>query len=307
VKHRADRQSDNSRESRARGRPSLRRLLSTLAPGCLVLACAVYFALPIITLARYSLQNVPAFLLGRRTLFKNWSLAGLTLAFRDPAFWSALRLSMTLAIGSVALTLVLLVPTAVWTHLRLPRARPFVEFLTVLPYVVPPIALVAGIVAVKPYARWFLNSDYSLVPFYTVLALPFTYRSIDAGLRAIDLKTLVDASRSLGAGAFATLWRVLLPNLGPALISSIFLTAAVTIGEFAIADTLLKETLPRYQATFVGREPQGGYALNLMVLLLTTLLFVVLSWLTRRRPGSRPLALESEQRQSPARQEESRD
>ena len=58
---------------------------------------------------------------------------------------------------------------------------PVIEFLTVLPYVIPAIALVAGIVVLKPHARWFLNSDYSLVPFYVVLALPFTYRSIDAG------------------------------------------------------------------------------------------------------------------------------
>jgi hypothetical protein len=32
-------------------------------------------------------------------------------------------------------------------------------------------------VVVKPHARWFLNSDYSLILFYVVLALPFTYRS----------------------------------------------------------------------------------------------------------------------------------
>ncbi len=136
---------------------------------------------------------------------------------------------------------------------------------------------------IKPHARWFLNSDYSLIPFYVVLALPFTYRSIDAGLRAIDLRTLVDASRSLGAGWGTTLWRVLVPNLRTAIISASFLTAAVVVGEFTIADTLLIETLPPFQQQFVGREPQAGYALNLMALLATTLLFVLLSVLTRKR------------------------
>lgn len=263
------------------------RRLGAIVPTLVVIVCAVYFALPLLTLARYALQNVPAFLLGRETLFKNWSLTGMTLAFKDAAFWPALRLSLTLAVGTVSLTLALLLPTAVWTHLRVPRARAAIEFLTVLPYMIPPIAMVAGIIVVKPYARWFLNSDYSLIPFYVVLALPFTYRSLDAGLRSLDLRTLVDASRSLGAGWGVTLWRVLIPNLRAAIISAAFLTAAVTIGEFTIADTLLKETLPRYQATFVGREPQGGYALNLLALLLTTLLFVVLSRLTRTRDRSR--------------------
>ena len=181
----------------------------------------------------------------------------------------------------------LLIPTAVWVHLRVPKARTLIEFLTVLPYMIPAIALVAGIFVIKPHARWFLNSDFSLIPFYVILALPFTYRSIDAGLKAIDLRTLVDASRSLGEGWARTVFRVVLPNLRTAIISASFLTAAVVIGEFTIADTLLKETLPRFQATFVGREPQAGYGLNLLALLTTTLLFVLLSVLTKKRDPKR--------------------
>ena len=83
-----------------------------------------------------------------------------------------------------------------------------------LPYVVPPIALVVGVIgAYRDTAPWFFTSRYSLIPFYAVLAMPFTYRSLDAGLRAIDLRTLVDASRSCGAGWFTTMFRVLVPNL----------------------------------------------------------------------------------------------
>lgn len=264
-----------------------RSRLAAIVPTAVVVVCAIFFVLPLLTLARYALQNVPAFLLGKDTILTKWSLSGLTLAFKDEAFWPALRLSLTLAVGTVGLTLGLLVPTAVWTHLRVPKARGVIEFFTVLPYMIPPIAMVAGIIVVKPHARWFLNSDLSLIPFYVVLALPFTYRSLDAGLRAIDLRTLVDASRSLGAGWGSTLRRVLIPNLRSAIVSAAFLTAAVTIGEFTIADTLLKETLPRFQATFVGREPQGGYALNLLALLTTTVLFVVLSRVTRPRDRSR--------------------
>ena len=173
-------------------------------------------------------------------------------------------------------------------HLRLPKLRgAVIEFVTVLPYMIPAIALVAGIFIIKPHARWFLNSDFSLIPFYVILALPFTYRSLDAGLKAIDLRTLVDASRSLGAGWGSTVFRVVIPNLRTAIISASFLTAAVVIGEFTIADTLLKETLPRFQATFTGREPQGGYGLNLLALIVTIALFVLLSVLTKKRDPKR--------------------
>lgn len=256
-------------------------------PVLVLLLHALFFLAPLLTLARFALQNVPAFLLGRKTLFKKWSLEPLTMAFDHPAFWPALKLSLQLALGTVAVTLLLLVPTAIWVHLRVPKARAIVEFFTVLPYMIPAIALVAGIIVIKPHARWFLNSDFSLVPFYVVLSLPFTYRSIDAGLRAIDLKTLVDASRSLGRGWAGTVWKVVIPNLRTSMISVSFLTAAVVIGEFTIADTLLKETLPRFQATFVGREPQAGYALNLLALLATTALFLLLSVLTRKRNPKR--------------------
>lgn len=267
------------------GRP--RRRLDRIVPNIVLISSALFFIAPLLTLARFSLQNVPTILLGWDTLFDKWSLAGLTKAFDDPSFWPALKLSLQLAVGTVLLTMFLLVPTAIWVHLRVPRARSFIEFLTVLPYMIPAIALVAGIFVIKPHATWFLNSDLSLIPFYVILALPFTYRSIDAGLRAIDLRTLVDASRSLGAGWVATVWRVLVPNLRTAILSASFLTAAVVIGEFTIADTLLKETLPRFQATFVGREPQAGYGLNLLALLVTTLLFVLLGILTRKRTHQR--------------------
>jgi putative spermidine/putrescine transport system permease protein len=252
-----------------------------------MIVCGLFFIAPLLTLARFSLQNVPTILLNWSTLFKKWSLTGLTKAFHDPSFWPALRLSLQLAVGTVLLTLLLLVPTAVWVHMKLPRARAAIEFLTVLPYMIPAIALVAGIVVVKPHARWFLASNYSLIPFYVVLALPFTYRAIDAGLRAIDLGTLVDASRSLGAGWVETLRRVIVPNLRAAIISSSFLTAAVVIGEFTIANTLLKETLPRFQRTFTGKNPQGGYGLNLLALLVTMALFALISLFTRKRDPKR--------------------
>lgn len=261
--------------------------MGRIVPTIVLVVSAVFFLAPLLTLARYALQNVPTVLLGWDTLFDKWSLSGLFEAFGEPAFWESLQLSLKLAIGTVLVILLLLVPTAIWVHLRVPKARALIEFLTLLPYMIPAIALVAGIIIVKPYARWFLNSDYSLIPFYMVLALSFTYRSIDAGLRAIDLRTLVDASRSLGAGWIATLFRVLLPNLRASIISASFLTAAIVIGEYTLASVLLKQTLPAFQIVFVGREPQAGYGLNLLALLVTVLLFVLLSVLTRPRTSPR--------------------
>jgi putative spermidine/putrescine transport system permease protein len=123
-----------------------------------------------------------------------------------------------------------------------------------------------------------------------VLALPFTYRSIDAGIRALDLRTLVDASRSLGAGWGTTVRRALVPNLRAAIISSAFLTTAVVLGEYTIANVLLRDTLPTFTAIYRGPEPQGSYGLALLTLVTTTLLFALLSALTRTRAGKADVA-----------------
>ena len=257
-----------------------------VGPKLVLIGAALFFALPLLAEARFALQNVPTIRLGWSTLFDKWSFKGVTQAFGEPGFGDALWLSVKLAIGTVVLTQALLLPTAIWVHLRVPRARAFVEFLTLMPYVIPAIALVAGIVVVKPHARWFLDSKLSLIPFYVVLALPFTYRSLDAGLRALDLRTLVDASRSLGAGWGTTLRRALVPNLRTSIISSSFLTTAVVLGEFTMANVLLRETLPSFMAKYRQREPQGGYGLALLALVVTTALFGLLSVLSRRRGGA---------------------
>jgi putative spermidine/putrescine transport system permease protein len=263
-----------------------------IVPHMVLFAALLFFVAPLVAIARFGFQNVPTVLLGWSTLFKKWTIDGLTGAFESPDFWPSFRLSLQLAVGTALGTIGLLLPTAVWVHLKLPKARGVVEFLTVLPYMVPGIALVAGIKVIQPHIRWFLNSPFSLVPFYMVLALPFTYRSIDAGLRSIDLRTLVDASRSLGAGWGVTLRRVLMPNLRASIVSATFLTVAVVLGEFTIASILLKRTLPVFQSTYRSESPRGAYALSVLFLLGTTAVFAVLSLLTRRR-GSSPTSTAS--------------
>jgi putative spermidine/putrescine transport system permease protein len=262
-------------------RPKSSRL-ARLGPNLVLLAAAAFFIAPLISTARQALQKVPMPLLGWDTLFDKWTLEGVGRIFDEQNFWPTLQTSLKLAAATVVVTLALLVPTALYVHLRLPRARPIVEFLTVLPYVVPPVALAAGVAAFyRANARWFFNWTWALVPFYVIMALPFTYRSIDAGIKAIDVRVLVDASRSLGAGWGSTFRRALLPNLASSLISASFLTATVVLGEFTIAVTLAKNTFPTFSFEYFGRDPQGGIALALLTLLATTGLLALLTILTR--------------------------
>jgi putative spermidine/putrescine transport system permease protein len=275
-------------EVSATGRP--RRRFGRLLPNLVMIVAAVFFLFPLVAQARFAFQKVLVLQLGWSTLTKRWTLSPLTDAFDAEGFSTTLWLSFKLALATVLLTMFLVLPTVLWVHLKVPKVRTLIEFLTVLPYVIPPIALVAGIRVVQPHARWFLNSDYSLVPFYAVLALPFTFRALDAGIRAVDVKTLVDASRSLGAGWGTTMFRALIPNLRTAIISSAFLTATVVLGEFTIASVLLKDTFPTFMATYYQSNGQGGMALAVVALLATTALLMILTFVTRRRGAAQVVA-----------------
>ena len=251
---------------------------------CVVAACAVFFVVLMLTMARFALQRVPVVLLGRDTIFSRWTLKGVVSTLTDEKFRPAMLLSLRLGILTVILVLLLMVPTVLWVHISTPRWRAAVEIMSMLPYVVPPIALVVGVSgAFRDSFPWLVASNNGLVPLYAVLCLPFAFRSLDAGASSLDLRTLVDAGRNLGAGTGRLLWSVLLPNMAVPIAATGFLSFAVVMGEFAIASLLLKPTLPAYMVEAQGQEPQGAMAVALLLLILTSAVFVIIGRMNRRR------------------------
>ena len=79
---------------------------------------------------------------------------------------------------------------------------PYVEFVTLMPFVVPAVVLTFGLLRLygRPPLLAGLNSPMLLIAGYVVLSLPYMYRSVDTGLRAVDIRTLTEAAQSLGAG-----------------------------------------------------------------------------------------------------------
>ncbi|MEU6865158.1 ABC transporter permease subunit [Streptomyces sp. NPDC046876] len=207
-------------------------------------------------------------------------------------FAPSLLLSLGLAAATIALSLLLTVPALIAVRLGAPRLRPVVEVVCTLPLVVPPIALVTGITTVlrwgpehlsrTPLYQTFLavqNPDFPvvLVLAYTVLALPFVHRSLDAGLRAVDVPTLVEAARSCGASWAYVVLRVLLPNLRASLAGAAFLTLALVLGEFTIASLLGFQPFAVWIVSISGAHARMSVAVSILSLLVTWLLLLVLS------------------------------
>lgn len=249
-----------------------------------LLALALFFVVPMLAMARFAFQSVPVALLTPETLLTGWSLEPITESFTNPQMLSATQTSLLLAACTILLNLALLVPLAIVTEIKAPHMRPYLTALTLLPWVVPPIALVVGVAATfRTGAPWFLASVFSLVPFYALWAMPFTYRALDAGLRAISARTLYEAARSVGASLPVIVLRVLLPNMTASIVAASALTTAMVLGEFAFASLLLKETLPTFMVNYQRSDARNGLALALVVLVITAVGIAVVIRVLRRR------------------------
>jgi putative spermidine/putrescine transport system permease protein len=232
----------------------------------MVLLGAVFFLVPLGATFEFSLRAAHG---------HNFSAYGQLI--HDPQFWSTLGLSLKLAAETIALLLVLLVPTAYWVHLRAPGLRPVVAFVCVLPFVVPPIVLIVGLLGVfRGSPGWWISSPQFLVPGYVILSLPYGWFSLDAGLRAMDIKTLSEAAESLGAGSVRTLLQVILPGLRTAIVAAALLALAIVLGEFTMASLALFNTFPAY-VNYVGHTTvTGGPALTVLTFALVWAAMLVL-------------------------------
>lgn len=194
----------------------------------------IYFFVPLIGMVEFSLRM-------RRGTYSFDAYASV---LGDPQFQQTFLYSVVLSLFTIVIGVVLIVPTAALVQLRLPKLRPVVEFLTLLPLVIPTIVIAFGYIrmfntsSVLPLLGTAGGTNVLLTFGYVVLALPYMYRAVDTGLRSIDLHTLTEAAQSLGAGNVTILFRVILPNVQIAVLSGAFLTFAIVIGEYVLAALL---------------------------------------------------------------------
>jgi putative spermidine/putrescine transport system permease protein len=239
---------------------------------------ALYFILPLLGVFFHSIRTRPDIFLAYRQVFA------------DPSFLGGLAYSFTAGVLTVVISLLIIVPTAYWVRLRVPRLRPLVEFVTLMPFVIPPVVLAFGLIriySVGPVrlAGSDMGLNVMLVGAYVVLSFPYMYRAVDTGLAAIDVRTLTEAAQSLGSGWIRILFRVIFPNLRTSLLSGAFLTLAIVIGEYTIAQVLARTDAFAPYLSLLGRnQPYQPAAVSLISFGLTWLAMILIAVLGR---GSR--------------------
>ena len=205
----------------------------------------------------------------------------------DPQFRETFTFSVLMAIFTIIIGVLIVTPTAFWVRLKLPKFRPIVEFITLLPLVIPPIVIVFG------YLRLYNTSSYLpltgsasgtnilLVFGYTTLALPYMYRAVDTGLRSIDVRTLTEAAQSLGAGWYTIIVKLILPNVLVAVLSGAFLTFAIVIGEYVLAALLNRPAFGPYMVWMGGNRAYEPAALAVIAFAITWACMALIQLATR--------------------------
>lgn len=251
-----------------------------------VLAVAAYVTIPLLASMYYAL-----FPGGQFSLRVFEDLAA------DASLTAAVTRTLLITVLTIAILIATLVPAVVAVHLWAPRLRPLLEVMCTLPLVVPTIALAAGVIALL---RWgaqqgrgsapsqvsqFLQTPdlpLILVGTYVVLCLPFTFRSVDAGLRTIPLKAIVEGSASLGSSTWGTIWRIVIPNIRGPVLFSIFFATAVCFGEFAVAATLNIQTVPVWMFTVSSTNFRASIAVAVVLSLATWALLLIAAFSAER-------------------------
>ena len=215
------------------------------------------------------------------------NLASFQAILNYPDVVSGITTSLEIAVLTVFGMLLLLVPTMIWTVVRVPRMRRVVEFLCLLPLAIPAIVIVVGIAPIYRFMGQHLGavggSPLTLAFIDIILVLPYAYRAIDSGMRTVDVATLADASRSLGAGWPRTMLQVIVPNIRGGILSASVLAVALVLGEFTISSLLSFNTLQVVIYLLGQSDPFVAVAVSFAALLFA---FVLLYAIARFAPGA---------------------
>ena len=250
-------------------------------------AVVLYLVLPLFSTILFSLATVWS----KTILPEGYTLNAYRESLNDPQIVRGIQRSLTAMVATLFISLTLVVPALLWVHLRAPKFKRWLEFLAIVPWALPGVVLALAVIRtyVSPYN---VSRPLVLVLTYTLVSLPFMFRAIDAALSAVDLRTLVEAAQTLGAGWLEIGRRVILPNIAPGMLSAALLVAALVSGEYVIARLLGGigwKTFALYQAEAQFTDGRVAAALAVLGFAFTWLVSMGLILLSTRRGLATPI------------------
>ena len=236
----------------------------------IILLVGMYLLLPLYSMLDFSTKPFAFFQKGRT--LEAWKVIP-----SQPDLIISIFRSLISAAIVMALILILIVPTVVWVHLKLPKLKRVIELICLIPLAIPAIVIVVGI---APLYRWIsihiTESPISLSLVYSMLILPYTYRSLSAALDASDIHTLAEAARTLGASTARMMAGVIMPTLRTGILNGSFIAIALVLGEYTISNLLNYKTFQVVIAQIGRTNGNVAVAVSLASILFVLVLLLII-------------------------------
>lgn len=232
----------------------------------------LFLSIPVIGTILYSLSSS----WGASVLPDGFTFKWFQMLFEDARFTASLQRSFLISIISLAVSMVVVIPSIVISAYYFPRILKVIEFLSLLPFMVPAVVLAVGLL--KVYSGLDINIfgvPVIIIGAYFSVAFPFLYRGIKNSLDALHLKSLVETVNILGGTNFDAFRYVIMPNLKKGIISSGILSIAILLGEFMYANLLIGGRFETLQVYLYNMKGKSGHITSAMVTLFFIFIFAV--------------------------------
>lgn len=244
---------------------------------------------------------LPLLVIGKQSLAGG--LASFLEDIRQPQAAAAIVLTLEMALVTTMINAVF----GTLSALALVRyefpGRWFLNAVVDLPFAIP--TLVAGLMiaaiygTTSPLGAWLqqggiaiLYDTPGIVLAMLFVTMPFTIRAVQPVLMELE-REQEEAAYTLGAGRWATFWKVIVPGMLPGLLTGVFLTFVRALGEFGsvviVAGNIPMKTqvAPVYvYGEIESYNPRGATSVSVLILLISFVALVIMERLTRP-PGER--------------------
>ena len=194
--------------------------------------------------------------------------------------------SLAIAVGCLALTLLIGVPAAYALTKAPRRLARVVEEMVAFPIAVPGLALALALLQLYGTLSGFRTSSWFILAGHVLFTLPFMVRAVLAVFAVIDLPRLEEAAAALGASPWARFRDIAVPNAAPGILAGALTVVTLSIGEFNLTwmlHTPLTKTLPVGLAdAYASMRLEVASAYTLVFFVMVLPLLVAMQWAAAR-------------------------
>lgn len=194
--------------------------------------------------------------------------------------------SILIALGTLAVTLVVGVPAAYALYVRGGRLARLVEEIITLPLAIPGLAIALALLLTYGGAGSFRRSWLFILAGHVIFTMPFMVRSVMAVFSTIDVKSLDEGAASVGAAPWRRFIDVIVPNAAPGILAGSLMVVTLSLGEFNLTwmlHTPLTKTLPVGLAdSYASMRLEVASAYTLIFFVMIVPLLVAMQWIGER-------------------------